>query len=157
MVAIRLNLIEHESSPGANHYESFGPVTVPSGYTITSIEVCGGIASPSATTTAGVVFENWLQMGIQHGAIGYTPTVPESITTSGTEWLKLQAVPPGPTAIVTLHGTPGSDFSDRYVIDMQWTGQLYTPNGTDVYFSVGRFASPGLSWYFRGTIVVTIG
>lgn len=157
MVAVRLNDAEHETFPGTNSGRSFGPLTVPAGYTITSIDIEGGISFAVVTTTAGIALQNFLQHGIQHGSVGYTPTSPEGLSSLGTEWLAFSDINPVDAELSTVHGGSGSDVSSRYPIRLHWRGQFYTPSGTDVYYSVGRFYNPGFAWNFHGNFVVTYG
>lgn len=157
MVAVRDNLAIHETFPGTNSGRSFGPITVTAGFTITAIDIIGGISFAVVSTSAGIQLQNFLQHGIQHGTVGYTPTSPESITTPGTEWLAFEDINPIAAELVTLHGSPGSDVSTRYPVDLRWRGQFYTPSGTDVYYSVGRFYDPGFAWNLHGNIVITYG
>lgn len=157
MVAIRANLTEHETPPGTNSGRNFGAISVSSGFTITEISVIGGVSFAVTTTTTGIVLVNFLQHGIQHGTIGYTPTSPESLTNLGTEWLKFEDINPVASEISTVHGGSGSDVSTRYPVNLRWRGQFFTPAGTDIYYSVGRFYNPGIAWYLHGNIVVTYG
>lgn len=157
MVAQYVNLTQHDAVAGQNAPVDYGPATVTAGFTITRIRVTGGIAVPVQTTTAGITIDTWLQYGIQHGTIGYIPAHAETQPTPGTQWLDFRMVKPTSSELVTAHGTPGSDVSVRYNLDIEWRGQFYTPSGTDVYFSVGRSWNPGLNYYFQGSMVVTYG
>lgn len=157
MVAQYINLTEHDATTGINTFKNYGPSTVTAGFTITRIQVSGECAFPPQTTTAGIALENFLQHGIQHGTIGYTPTNAESVTSPGSEWLRFVGQRSTSSELATTHNTPGSDVSARYVVDLVWEGQFYTPNGTDVYYSVGRTFNAGINWYFQGSIVIAYG
>lgn len=155
MPAVYINLTEHDATAGQNVAAQYGPASVGGGNTITKIQVIGHLASPPITTTTGIIRNLWLQLGIQHGALGYTPTSPESIPTPGSEWLDFQCSDGVAGSVVSLHNAPGSDDSAAQRVNLLWIGQLLTPNGTDIYFSVGRFFNPGVNYYFQGSMVVT--
>ena len=157
MVAQRINLAEHDATAGVNSFKNYGPANVSAGFTITDIRVKGSIAYPPLTTTVGITLEHFLQYGIQHGATGYTATTPEAITAPGPEWLQFESTRVSGLAVVTLHNTPGSDETANTQVDLNWRGQLLTPAGTDVYFSIGRIFNASINWYFQGSMVITYG
>ena len=157
MVAQSLNLTTHDAVTGINSFKNYGALTVTAGFTITKIVVRGMIGFEPALATGGVQFIDFLQHGIQHGTIGYTPTTPESVTAPGTEWLAFECIRPSTSEVASTHGSPGSDVSSRFIVDLVWRGQFYTPSGTDVYYSVGRTYNASVNWYFQGSTVVTYG
>lgn len=155
MPAVYINLTEHDATTGQNAAAQYGPASVGGGNTITRIEVKGHVATPVINTTNGIVRNLWLQFGIQHGALGYTPTTAEGIPAPTSEWLRFVCSDGVGGSVVTLHNTPGSDDAAAQLVDVDWKGQLLTPNGTDIYFSIGRFFNPGILYYFQGSMVVT--
>lgn len=157
MVATHLNAGEHDNITGTNGPVNYGPLTVTAGFTITEITVRGGVSFPGITTSSIITFINFLQHGIQHGAIGYTPTNAESLTAPGSEWLKFQGIEPSQGALAYTVAASGNAESERYNVSLTWRGQFYSPNGTDVYYSVGRIYNASINWNFHGNLVVTYG
>lgn len=157
MVAQISNLGIHDTTPGSNAPNQYGPIAVGAGFTITKITLRGGISFAGVHNSGLIVFINFLQHGFQHGASGYTPTSPESVTLAGTEWLAFQGITPTQGALSYADPPTASGFSERYAVELTWRGQFYTPNGTDVYYSVGRIYNASVAWNLHGNLDVQFG
>lgn len=103
--------------------------------TITAIDVIGAFAFQSVTPFGNAsFFENYIEHGIQQGAVGFTPLGVVG-TPDSTQWLIHEHVRPTAGAIVS--STSGITLVERYSFELRWRGQWGITGGKDFYYSEG--------------------
>lgn len=139
---------EHDNAAAITVQTNYGPHAVGAGFKVTRIEWRGQIsfnAQGGVTTAAPFFFADNTAMGIQYGAVGYTPYLVDTgaHVDAGT-WFDFGILPPAPSITAWSPDTASAAYADRYPFAIDLHPQYLVPSGgIDIYFTVGpSFSSP---------------